>query len=83
MTNDHTFLMEIRVIGSDNAATGIPIEFQDDVEDDVMLHFVFVFGAVFNCNASVLSPYPSVSTYSRLLYASNQRPQIISDTYGV
>lgn len=56
MTNDHTFLMKIRVIGSDNAATGILIEFQDDLEDYVMLHFVFVFGAVFNCNASVLSP---------------------------
>lgn len=38
MTNDHTFLMKIRVIGSDHAATGIRIEFQDDVE--TMLRFV-------------------------------------------
>jgi hypothetical protein len=35
MTNDHTFLMKIRVIGSDHAATGIRNEFQDDVEDYV------------------------------------------------
>jgi hypothetical protein len=32
----------------------------DDIEDP-MLRFVFVFGAVFNCNTNVLSPYPSIS----------------------
>jgi hypothetical protein len=26
-----------------------------------MLRFVFVFGAIFNCNTNVLSSYPSIS----------------------